>query len=66
MPDINEFLNQKQIEQTILKNDRIEKIEGERPCLKCDLKVNLYYFNQEDLEMFWTCPEGHENRYRVG
>ena len=66
MPKINEFLTSKKIEKEILKNNRIEKIEGDRPCTHCDLNVESYYFNQETFEMFWTCSDGHENKFKVG
>ena len=63
MPKLSEFLNK---EKEILKNSRIEKIDGSRPCGQCDLDSQVYYFNQETLEMFWTCPDGHENKFKVG
>lgn len=66
MPNLNEFFNKKNEEEIVIKNARIETIDGSRPCKDCDLDSDVYYFNQETLEMFWTCPSGHKNLFKVG
>ena len=65
MPDLNEFLNKQNVEEPLL-DDRVEIIEQMRPCSKCDLYVDRYYFNNQTLEMFWKCKDGHETKYSVG
>lgn len=62
MPDLNEFFAYKSQET---RNSRVEKIDQERPCGKCDLSVPFYNFNQSTLEMYWTCSAGHETRYKL-
>jgi hypothetical protein len=41
-------------------------IDQMRPCSKCDLYVDSYLVNDETFEMYWTCKDGHETRYRFG
>jgi hypothetical protein len=63
MPNLNEFFESKIHEVPLDPN--IEIIEQMRPCSKCDLFVESYSFNTQTFEMFWTCVDGHETRYRV-
>ncbi len=65
MPNINEFLN-KSISEDPALDDRVEVIKQMRPCSKCDLFVHEYYFNNQTLEMYWTCKDGHKTVHRVG
>jgi hypothetical protein len=65
MPNLNEFLNKSTIE-TVPLDERVEVIEQMRPCSKCDLYVDRYYFNNQTMEMFWTCKDNHETKYKVG
>ena len=65
MPDLNEFLNKNNVEDPLL-DDRVEIIEQMRPCSKCDLYVDRYYFNNQTLEMFWKCKDGHDTKHSVG
>jgi hypothetical protein len=65
MTSLDEFLNKSSIEEVPLDN-RVEVIEQMRPCSKCDIYVDKYYFNNETMEMFWKCKDGHETRYSVG
>jgi len=65
MPNLNEFLN-KHVDKQILNDDRIETIEQTRPCSKCDLDVDSYQFNNQSMEMYWKCKNGHETRHSVG
>lgn len=64
MPDLNEFLNKKTIEEVV--DDRVETIDQKRPCSKCDLDVESYQFNNNTMEIYWKCSNGHETRYLVG
>ena len=61
MPDLNEFFASKSEEP---KDSRVEKIDQERPCSKCDLSAPFYSFNQATLEMYWTCQNGHETKHK--
>jgi hypothetical protein len=65
MPDLNEFLNKQNVEKPFL-DDKVEVIEQMRPCSKCDLYVDKYYFNNQTMEMFWKCKDGHDTKYSVG
>jgi len=65
MPNLNEFLSKSTIESVPL-DDRVEVIQQMRPCSKCDLYVDSYYFNNQIMEMYWKCKDGHETRYSVG
>lgn len=65
MPNLNEFLSKSTIESVPL-DDRVEVIQQMRPCSKCDLYVDSYYFNNQIMEMYWKCKDGHETRYGVG
>jgi hypothetical protein len=65
MPNINEFLN-KSTNKNLPIDQRAELIEGLRPCSKCDLYVDSYYFNNQTMEMYWTCKDGHQTKHKVG
>jgi len=59
MPNLNEFLQNKEPEQGL------SKIDESRPCSKCSKDSEFYYWNEQSLEMTWTCPDGHKNLYRI-
>ena len=65
MPNLDEFLSKYTIE-TVPLDERVEVIEQMRPCSKCDLYVDTYQFNNQTMEMYWKCKDGHETRYSVG
>lgn len=65
MPNLDEFLSKSTIE-TVPLDERVEVIEQIRPCSKCDLYVDTYQFNNQTMEMYWKCKDGHETRYSVG
>jgi hypothetical protein len=65
VPNLNEFLNKSTID-TVPLDERVEVIEQMRPCSKCDLYVDSYMFNNQTMEMYWRCKDGHETRYQVG
>ena len=62
MPNLNEFFASKTEES---KDGRVERIEQERPCSKCELSVPFYNFNQATFEMYWTCSNGHETKHKL-
>lgn len=62
MPRINEFFTSKPEDK---QDNRVERIEQERPCSKCNLTSPSYNFNQATLELYWKCPAGHETRYKL-
>jgi hypothetical protein len=65
MPNLDEFLNKKEDSVPVV-DGRVEIIEQMRPCSKCDLYVDRYYFNNQTMEMSWKCKDGHETKYSVG
>lgn len=62
MPDLNEFIGPKPTQKSI---SNLEKIVGSKPCFKCDLDANEYYWNPVDFIMTWTCSAGHINNVKV-
>lgn len=46
--------------------DRYIKMLGQKPCQKCDLNVEEYFWDEDNRTMLWTCQEGHETKFRVG
>ena len=60
MPNLNEFINK----DSDLPLD-VEKINGRRPCSKCEKDADFYYWYETTFEMVWTCPDGHKNSYRI-
>jgi uncharacterized membrane protein (UPF0127 family) len=65
MPNLDEFLNKPVIDKVFV-DGRVEDIQQMRPCSKCDLYVDTYQFNNQTMEMYWKCKDGHETRYSVG
>jgi hypothetical protein len=65
VPNLDEFLSKSTIE-TVPLDEMVEVIEQMRPCSKCDLYVDTYQFNNQTMEMYWKCKDGHETRYSVG
>jgi len=65
VPNLDEFLKKSTIE-TVPLDEMVEVIEQMRPCSKCDLYVDTYQFNNQTMEMYWKCKDGHETRYSVG
>ena len=62
MPDLNEFLGKK--EQKLV-NTTFEKLSGTRPCSKCELDVVGGLWDPDNRVMYWTCSNGHENKFEV-
>lgn len=62
MPNLNEFIGPKPSEKDI---QNLEKIIGKKPCSKCDLDVEEYFWNPDKFIMTWTCEEGHVNSVSV-
>lgn len=62
MPSINEFIGPKPTEN---QNKNLEKIIGNKPCLKCDLDVEEYYWDPANFIMSWQCADGHSNNVKV-
>jgi hypothetical protein len=58
--DGKDFIGKKEIP------DNTRVIDGMRPCSKCDLYVDSYLVDDTNLEMYWTCKDGHETRHRFG
>lgn len=62
MPNINEFIGPKPTQENI---SNLEKIIGSKPCFKCDLNVDDYYWDPIEYIMTWTCAVGHLNTVKV-
>jgi hypothetical protein len=62
VPNINEFIGPKPTKETI---SNLEKVIGTKPCAKCELDVNEYYWDPVEFIMTWTCNAGHLNNVKV-
>jgi hypothetical protein len=62
MPNLNEFFGPK---PTVEQVSNLEKIVGDKPCSKCDKDAGEAYFDPATFTMSWTCPDGHQNTFRV-
>lgn len=62
MPNLNEFIGPRPTEK---QNLNLEKIIGTKPCSKCDLDSNEYYWDTTNFIMSWTCPNNHINNIKV-
>lgn len=58
MPNLNEFIGPKP-DLKIVEN--LEKIIGIKPCFKCDLDVQEYFWDPIKFIMTWECANGHHN-----
>ena len=38
----------------------------EETAFQIECAKNNHFINKNDLEMYWTCKDGHETRYRFG
>lgn len=65
MPNLDEFLH-KNDNSEVEYNNQLEKIEGVRPCSKCDLNVDGAVWDSQNLLLTWKCSAGHENSIQVG
>lgn len=63
MPNLNEFLNKDNSRS--LDDPFEEKIDGTRPCSKCDLDVDGGIWNPEKLLLTWVCKNNHHNSYQI-
>jgi hypothetical protein len=63
MPNLDEFLNK---ENKNSKPYDLEQVHGVRPCSKCDENVSGALWDPVEFVMFWTCSNGHENKFQVG
>ena len=61
MPNINEFIQDR---EPIYKSE-LQKIDGVKPCSKCDEDVDTYFWDSVKLEMSWTCSKGHNTSFKV-
>ena len=60
MPNLHEFLKKE-----ILMTPEMQKFEGTKPCNKCEKDSDVYYWDAVTFTMSWTCPDGHENSFKV-
>ena len=64
MPNIKDFINNKEVVEQV--HSTLEKLDGIRPCAKCEEDVDGGLWDPENLVMSWTCSKGHNTSYRVG
>ena len=57
MPNLNEFLKKEEPKEI---NSTFEDFPGLKPCSKCNMNVDGWLWDPENLIMKWTCKEGHE------
>jgi len=62
MPNISEFIGPKPDEENV-KN--LEQIIGLKPCSKCDIDVDEYFWDPVNYIMTWTCDNGHLTTVRI-
>ena len=62
MPDLSEFLNKKEVKPI---NTTFEKLDGSRPCSSCKEDVVGGLWDPDSRVMYWTCSNGHENKFEV-
>ncbi len=62
MPNINEFIGPKPTQADI---SALEKIVGSKPCGKCELNVDEYFWDPTHYVMTWTCNNGHLTTVKV-
>lgn len=60
MPNINDFFKKEK-----LSNSELEKFKGMKPCNKCNKDADFYYWDPIEFIISWTCPDGHNNQYKV-
>jgi hypothetical protein len=63
MPDLSEFLNKKEVVEQV--HSTLEKLNGVRPCAKCEEDVDGGLWDPINLIMTWSCSSGHENSFQV-
>lgn len=61
MPNLNEFFHKPEI----LHNPQLEKINGIKPCSKCNKDAEEAFWDPATLILSWDCPDGHKNQIRV-
>ena len=64
MPNINDFLK-KEKEKVNQVHSTLEKVDGIRPCAKCEEDVDGGLWDPNSLTMTWTCANGHPNYFKV-
>lgn len=62
MPNINEFIGPKPTKENM---SNLEKVIGIKPCAKCELDVDGYYWDPVGFIMTWTCNSGHITTVKV-
>ena len=63
MPDLSEFLNKQEVVEQV--HSTLEKLNGIRPCGKCEKDVDGGLWDPINLLMTWKCSSGHENSFQV-
>ena len=66
MPNLKDIFDDEGFieDKPVPENTRV--IDSMRPCSKCDLYVDSYLVDDKNLEMYWTCKDGHKTRHRFG
>jgi hypothetical protein len=61
MPNINEFFNKPER----LDQKDLERIDGIRPCSKCDKNAKEGFWDPHSMQLSWTCPDGHHTIHTI-
>lgn len=62
MPNIKDFIGPK---PTVDEKSHLEKVIGNKPCAKCELDSEEFYWDPVNFIMTWTCPSNHLNTVKV-
>lgn len=61
MPNLNEFFHKPEV----LHKESLEKIDGLKPCSKCEQDAEYALWDPQSMILSWTCPSNHANQIKV-
>ena len=64
MPNIKDLIGQEEVVEQV--HSTLEKLDGIKPCAKCEEDVDGGLWDPEKLIMSWKCSNEHETSYKVG
>ena len=63
MPNIKDFIGDNKVVEQV--HSTLEKLDGIRPCAKCEEDVDGGLWDPENLIMSWKCSNGHDNSFKI-
>lgn len=63
MPNIKDFISGEKVVEQV--HSTLEKLDGIRPCAKCEEDVDGGLWDPENLIMSWKCSNGHDNSFKI-